>query len=242
MGCKPCINSPARDYYLALAHELVSNYDFEGIFNDMIIWPGVCYCPHCTARYWKEYNTEPPTIVDWDDPEWQRFQAARQRWLLEFTDAFTKTAKSVRSLTVAHQFATVFSNWAAGVPLEVGTKTCDFMGGDFYGGATMFSLACKAFDGLSRIRPFEFITYRTNNLTDFVTVKTPDELRVESPVPTIHSGSLLTIDAINPDGTINHQVYEYLRKNNEERAPYEPFLGGSLLGDSDFATAAAGQG
>lgn len=227
-----CINSPAREFYLALVHELVSNYEFEGMFNDMIAWKGVCYCHHCTARYWKEYGTEPPRIVDWDDPEWRRFQAARQRWLFEFADAFTKTVKSVRSITVGHQFSTVFSNWANGVPLEMGTQTCDFASGDFVGGAAGFSVACKAFDGLSRIRPFEFMTPRnTPNLSDHVTVKTPDELRVESLVPTIHSGAMLTIDAINPDGTINHDVYEYLRKFNEERAPYEPFLGGSLVGD-----------
>jgi hypothetical protein len=42
---------------------------------------------------------------------------------------------------------------------------------------------------------------------------------------------LLTIDAINPDGTINHNVYELLGKINRERAPYEPFLGGSLMAD-----------
>ena len=226
-----CINSPVRDYYLALAQELVSNYDFEGIFNDMIIWPGVCYCPHCVTRYRSEYHTEPPRIVDWNDPEWRRFQAARQRWLFEFADAFTKTVKKARPITVEHQFATVFSDWMAGVPLEMGTKTCDFVGGDFYGGPAQFSLACKAFNGLSRIRPFEFMTSRTNDLTDFVTIKPVDELRLESFVPTIHSGSLLTIDAINPDGTINHAVYEYLRVINEERAPYEPFLGGRLLGD-----------
>jgi hypothetical protein len=84
---------------------------------------------------------------------------------------------------------------------------------------------------LTRARPFEFMTSVTNNLRDHVTVKPLDELRIESFVPTIHSGAMLPIDAINPDGTLNHQPYEYLRKLNEERAPFEPFLGGSLLAD-----------
>jgi hypothetical protein len=226
-----CPNTPYRDYALALVRELVSNYDFEGIFNDMIIWPGVCYCPYCTARYWKEYNTEPPRIVDWDDPEWRRFQAGRQRWLFEFADEFTKTAKSVRPIHVEHQFATVFHDWRAGVSLRIGTEASDSVGGDFYGGLTQFSLACKAFNGLNRVRPFEFMTSATNNITDFVTMKPLDELRAESLLPTIHSAALLTIDACNPDGTINHNVYELLGKINRERAPYEPFLGGSLMAD-----------
>src|SRR5437016_4730402 len=35
-----CPNTPYRDYALALARELVTNYEFAGIFNDMILWPG----------------------------------------------------------------------------------------------------------------------------------------------------------------------------------------------------------
>ena len=226
-----CPNTPYRDYALSLARELVSNYDFEGIFNDMIIWPGVCYCPYCTTRFRKEHNAEPPRIVDWDDPAWRTFQAARERWLFEFADEFTKAVKNIRPILVEHQFSTIFSDWRAGIPLRMGTEACDSVGGDFYGGPPQFSLACKAFNSLNRVRPFEFMTSRTNDLTDFVTIKPMDEWRIESFVPTIHSGAALTIDAINPDGTINHQVYEYLAKLNAERAPYEPFLGGSLLGD-----------
>jgi hypothetical protein len=226
-----CPNTPYRKYAISLARELVSNYDFEEIFNDMILWPGVCYCPYCTTRFRKEYNAEPPRIVDWDDSIWRSFQAARERWLFEFAAEFTKAVKSVRPILVEHQFATVFSGWEAGVPLKMGTEACDSVGGDFYGGPGQFSLVCKAFNGLNRVRPFEFMTSRTNDLLDFVTIKPLDEWRIESFVPTIHSGASLTIDAINPDGTINHQVYEYLQKLNAERAPYEPFLGGSLLAD-----------
>jgi len=225
-----CINSPCRDYYLALARELVSNYKFEGIFNDMIMWPGVCYCSHCTARFWKEHNFEPPRVVDWDEPAWRAFQKAREWWMQEFAEEFTKTVKSVRPITVEHQFATVFSNWLNAIPLEMANAS-DFVGGDFYGGPGQFSLACKAFNGLTRHRPFEFMTSRTSDMTDFVTTKAMDELRIESLIPTIHSAALLTIDAINPDGTINHKVYEILGKINAERAPYEQFLGGTLVAD-----------
>jgi hypothetical protein len=226
-----CPNTPYRDYVLALTKELVSNYEFEGIFNDMIIWPGVCYCPYCTARFREEHNAEPPRIVDWNDPLWRTFQAARERWLYEFANDFTKTVKSIRAINVEHQFATVFSSWKAGVPLVMGTETMDSVGGDFYGGVGQFSLACKAFNSLNRVRPFEFMTSRTDDLEDFVTIKPVDQLRTESFLPSIYSGALLTIDAFNPEGTINHKVYEILGEINRERAPYEPFLGGKLLGD-----------
>ena len=124
--------------------------------------------------------------------------------------------KSIRPITVEHQFATVFTNWVNGVPLELGTEACDFVGGDFYGGPAQFSLVCKAFNGMSRMRPFEFMTSRTNDLTDFVTIKPKDELRLESFIPSLHSAALLTIDAFNPDGTINHNVYDELGKINRD--------------------------
>jgi hypothetical protein len=226
-----CINSPYRHYALALARELVTNYEFEGIFNDMILWPGVCYCPYCTARFWKEHNAEPPRVVDWDDSLWRTFQAARQRWMLEFAQEFTDTVKKVRSITVEQQFGTVFADWRAGVPLQLGTETCDYVGGDFYGGPAQFSLVCKAFNSLSRKRPFEFMTSLTSNLTDFVTLKPTQELQIESGVPMIHSAAFLAIDALKPDGTLHHEVYDMLRRINAERASYEPFLGGKLLAD-----------
>jgi hypothetical protein len=226
-----CINSPYRAYALALVRELVSNYEFEGIFNDMILWPGVCYCPYCTARFWKEHSAEPPRVVDWDDPLWRTFQAARQRWMLEFAKEFTATVKKARPITVEQQFATVFSDWTAGVPLQLGSEACDYVGGDFYGGPAQFSLVCKAFNSLTRERPFEFMTSLTSNLRDFVTFKPTAELRIEAGVPMVHSAASLFIDALKPDGTLHEKIYEVLRGINAERAPYEPFLGGKLLAD-----------
>ena len=39
------------------------------------------------------------------------------------------------------------------------------------------------------------------------------------------------IDAINPDGTLNHAVYDFMGKLNAQRDPYEPFYGGDLQAD-----------
>jgi hypothetical protein len=64
-----------------------------------------------------------------------------------------------------------------------------------------------------------------------VTIKTVEEIRIESFVPTLHSAALLLIDAINADGTLNPAVYDFMGRLNAERAPYEPFLGGDLLAD-----------
>jgi len=225
-----CPNSPYRDYVLACVQEIVGNYGIEGIFFDMAFWPDVCYCTHCTARFWREHNAELPRVVDWHDPTWRTFQKARQGWLLEFAQTVTNTVKKIRPITVNHQYSTIFHNWHLGVPLQM-TEACDYVGGDFYGGPAQQSLVCKAYYGLTQHRPFEFHTSRTHNPTDHVMMKPAEELRTESMVATLHGAGLLLVDYINADGTLNPQVYEAFKKLNGQRAVFEPFLGGELLAD-----------
>jgi hypothetical protein len=225
-----CPNSPYRDRAVAELRELVGNYDFEGIFLDMTFWPEVCYCPHCTERFRKEHSAEPPRIVNWDDPTWRLFQKARQKWMLEFALMVTRAIKNVRPITINHQYSTIFADWRLGAPLEL-RDACDYVAGDFYGGPTQYSLACKAYYGLTRMRPFEFMTSRTTNLNDFETTKPFYELLTSARVATLHSAADLTIDSFNPDGTLNSEVYKFLGQQNAKQAPYEPFLGGDMLAD-----------
>jgi hypothetical protein len=226
-----CPNSPYRDYVTACIREIAGNYDIDGMFFDMTFWPAVCYCPHCTARFREETGAELPRIVNWDDPTWRAFQAARERWLLEFAQLASDTARQTRpGITVNHQFSTIFHNWTLGVPLEH-TQASDYVGGDFYGGPLQSSLACKVYDGLTRSKPFEFHTSRTRIYTDHVTVKPMDEIRTESFVATLHSAALMLVDYVNADGTLNPEVYDFLGKLSQQRAAYEPYLGGQLQAD-----------
>ena len=225
-----CINSPYREHALACLRELVGNYDFGGIFLDMTFWPTVCYCPHCTARFWKEQNAEPPRIVDWTDPEWRAFQKARERWMREFALESTQAIKQTRPIQVFHQFSSIFDPWQYGISLEQ-NEASDFCSGDFYGGATEFSLVCKAYHSLSRTQPFEFMTSRTIGLGDFETTKPFGQLLLESSIPAVHSGACLFIDAFKPNGTVNTHAYECLSQIHAQHDPYEQFLGGELQGD-----------
>ena len=225
-----CINSPYREHAKACLRELVGNYEFSCIFVDMTFWPTVCYCPHCTARFWKEEKAEPPRIVDWTDPTWRSFQKARERWMREFALEITQTIKQTRPIQVTHQFSPIFDPWQFGVSLEQ-NEASDFCDGDFYGGAGEFSLVCKAYDGLTRTRPFEFMTSRTIGLGDFETTKPFEQALLESSVPTIHSGACLFIDAVKPNGRLNKQAYEFLSQIHARHDPYERYLGGDLQGD-----------
>jgi hypothetical protein len=225
-----CINSPYREHALACLRELVGNYDFGGIFLDMTFWPTVCYCPHCTARFWKEEHAEPPRLVDWTDPTWRAFQKARERWMREFALQTTQAVKQTRPILVFHQFSTIFDPWQFGVSLEQ-NEASDFCSGDFYGGAGEFSLVCKAYDGLTRTRPFEFMTSRTIGLGDFETTKPFGQMLLESSIPAVHSGACLFIDAVKPNGRLNPHAYEFLSQIHSQHDSYEQYLGGDLQAD-----------
>ncbi len=225
-----CPNTPYREHAFACLRELVGNYEIDGIFIDMTFWPGVCYCPYCTERFRKEAGAEPPRIVDWNDPVWRSFQAARERWLREFATAVTGAIKQTRAIPVNHQFSTAFAWWKHGVSLEQ-RESSDSCSGDFYGGAAQFSLVCKTYYGLTEKRPFEFMTSRCVSLGDFETIKPADILMTDAMIPTIHGGSYLLIDAIKPNGTLNHGAYQRIGEVNRAHDPYEPYLGGDLVAD-----------
>ena len=226
-----CANTPYRDYAFACLKEIVGNYPIEGVFIDMTFWRSACYCASCTDRYRSECKAEPPRVIDWNDPEWRKFQAARERWMMEFAQDLTNTIKKVRPITVTHNQAVIFDSWSAGQSPAM-AQACDYPGGDIYDGPAFYSLVSKTYNGLTRVHPFEYMTSRTYpGLGDHVTQKSFERLRMEAYAATLHCGALTLIDAINPVGTLNPNVYKLLGKLNEERAPYEPFLGGELQAD-----------
>ncbi len=225
-----CPNSPYREHALACLRELTKNYDFEAMFLDMTFWPAVCYCPHCTERFWREHQAEPPRTVNWNDPLWRSFQNAREQWMLEFAKDVTAAIKQTRPIQVYHQSGPVFVPWRFGVPLESHVAS-DFCSGDFNGEPAKFSLVCKTFLSLSLKPPFELMTSRTEGLNDFETTKPAETLLIETLFPTIHSSACLMIDAVKPDGTLNHAAYEYMGQVNAQHDPYEKFLGGEMLAD-----------
>ncbi len=226
-----CANTPYRDYAFACLKEIVGNYPIEGVFIDMTFWRSACYCASCTERFWSECNAEPPRVIDWNDPLWRKFQAARERWMLEFAQDLTSTIKKVRPITVYHNQAVIFDSWSAGQSPAM-SQASDYLGGDIYEGPAFYSLVSKTYDGLTPTHPFEYMTSRTGpGLGDHVTQKSLNRLRMEAFAATLHSAALSLIDAINPVGTLNPNVYKLLGKLNEERAPYEPFLGGELQAD-----------
>lgn len=55
-----CLNTPYRDYVLHQLREIVSGYDVDSIWIDLVDW-APCYCSYCKKRYSARYGEDLPT-------------------------------------------------------------------------------------------------------------------------------------------------------------------------------------
>ena len=228
-------NLEYRQFVVDQIKEMKEEYNnLDAIFYDMPFWSFPCYCEACKERYKKEYGVYPPIDVKFDNPEYLRFTKARQLWMGEFT-SFVKeeTLKAFKNITVEFNFAAVIGcDYTAG-STELINNDCEFAGGDLYGDLYNHSFVCKYYYQISNNQPFEYMTCRCNDLLREHTINKPEiQLENEVMLTTMHHGASLIIDAINPDGSLDHRVAQTLGRVFEKQIPYEPFMSnGELLGD-----------
>ena len=209
------------------AREILTRYDVDAFFFDMVWWMSVCVCDSCRARFRAEAGAEIPTVVDWLDPRWCTFQSARERWLTEFAHELRDTVRALRSgIPVYHNFALGAANWTRAVSFD-SAAAHDFLGGDFYGGSEEQSLVSHLMLNLSAHRPVEFMTTVTANLVEHERLKSDEELATQGLTATACHAAFLAILAFDPDGAVNPAGVERVRRLFELTAPYEPFLGGT---------------
>jgi hypothetical protein len=228
-----CPNNPSYREHTALQiRELCGRYEFEGMFFDMTFWLTICHCPFCIDRYSKETSEVIPDIVDWYDPKWILFQQKREEWITEYTRWATSVVKDENpSLTVEYNFATASSHWIFGVTEGI-AQSGDYTGGDLFGGISQQSFICKLYGNMTASPPFEYMTSRCDpNLAFHTTTKSESSLEQHVFTALAHHGAFLIIDAIDPDGTIQEELYRRMDRIFLNSMKYEPFLGGSLVAD-----------
>lgn len=223
-----CPNNPGyRELVAAHLGELAGGYDFDGFFIDMNLWPQVCLCPHCVERFQKETGRrEIPGAVNWLDPAWCDFAAARERWICDYAGVMKDQLKGLKpGMSVYHNYASAPSSWIFGNPLEA-ARHQDFLGGDFYGSPVEQQFVVKLMMGLTENKPVEFMTTSCVSLLDHVRQKRFEEMEMQAFAATLYSSAFLFINAIDPVGTVNPATYDWIGQIFKKTAPYEPFLGG----------------
>ena len=226
-----CPNSPYRDYAAALTAEICEKYACEGLRFDMTFWPSVCYCRWCRERFAAEEGADLPTLVNWEDPAWVRFQRARERWLVDFAHLYTSTVHRLRPEAPAeHQSSTYPQGWRFGVTARLAEEN-EFLQGDFYGTRLQGSFARKLFYNLSPHLPYAFETSLEVGLTEHTALKPEELLRAKAYSCLADAGAFVFIDGIDPVGTMRPAGYQRMGRIFSETNAYEPFLGGDLCQD-----------
>ncbi|MFH1615473.1 MAG: alpha-L-fucosidase [Planctomycetota bacterium] len=222
-----CPNMPEyRAYAIGHVDEIMRTYDFDGMFTDMTFWGFVCYCDHCQQRYKQEYGKSIPEVVNWFDPEWVKFERARNRWMVEFIRDLRAAVKTAKPDAIyGPQYAGLMGPWLQGFPIEEADYV-DYVIGDCYAHRAQQSITCKTFYNLLDSHAFQFAVPRCLHVSDHVTQKSDAYLEAQLFLAIAHNGSLKVIDGINPDGTLERDVYEYIGKVFEKTIPYEKYLGG----------------
>lgn len=211
-------NAEYRAFTIAQILEVIA-YDVDGIFNDMTFWPGICVCPSCRTKYLAQTGREIPRKIDWRNPEWVTFQRFREECMAGFTQDITAAIKAAKDMTVTHQTSTIMHGWTQGYTLGI-AAACDYTSGDFYGGKYQHILGSKVLAAATRNLPYEFMTSRCVNLRDHTSMKSEAELTAEAATTLANAGAYFFIDAINPDGTLESEVYDRLGNVSRKLAPF----------------------
>lgn len=223
-------NEEYRKYVKACLEEMAKNYEFESIFLDMPFWPEVCYCPSCRKKYYEATGREMPRIINWDDPEFREWQLLREKWMGEFAHFTAECIKNIQpDVTIEQNLSVMVSSWVYGSSEWI-ADTCDYAGGDLYGGFLEESFISKYYRNISKTLPFEFITSRCDpSLSYHTTTKSEEELLLYTMISLFHNGALSICDGMNPDGTIAEPVYRTVIKNVfKESEKYSKYVGGEL--------------
>ena len=203
-----CPNHPGYVEFSKQQLSEIAAYDVAGFFIDMSFWPLICQCDGCKARYLAETGSEIPQTINWENPEWIRFQRAREDWMGDFARTLTNHLKSIKpELTVTHQFSPVLHGWFLGQNTGI-VAASDYASGDFYGGKYQQRLGTKIMSAYSRSIPYEFMTSRCVHLRDHTSIKSEEELFLHAGTTLANGGAYFFIDAINPDGTLNESTYQ----------------------------------
>lgn len=203
-----CLNHPAYRAFADAQIDEILAYPVDAMFFDMVWWNGVCTCPSCEARYRQETGAEIPATVDWNDPDWCRFQARREAWLAQFARDLRGRVKAARpEMEVYHNFALGLSNWTRGVSLD-SIDGHDFLGGDFHGGTREQLLINRLLRAATPLRPAEYMSTVGTDLTQHTRLHPAATLRRKALAALSADNAFLAILAIDPDGRIDPLAVE----------------------------------
>ncbi len=216
-----CLNSPYRDYFHALVYEMVSKYDIDGLWIDMIgFFSGDCVCEHCKKKYREQTGCDIPEIIDWTDENYIRYVKFKFDTVADYTRGIRDAALRAKPhISTSFQCAGWNSPHSVGLANEY-FSLMDYVSGDFYAERHRTDVICRLLPNLTENAPFEYMISRAPDLTYHTAVKDKSEILLQAYTAFLCGGSFLFIDAIDPDGSLNPDFYTLMRDVRNELEPF----------------------
>ena len=96
----------------------------------------------------------------------------------------------------------------------------DYVSGDFYADRDATDIVCRLLPNLSQNNPFEYMISRAPRLKYHTAIKDKSEILLQAYTAFLCGGSFLFIDAIDPDGRLNVELYKMMADVKRELEPF----------------------
>jgi len=212
-----CINSPYRDFFFAQLKELVSNYNFSGLFLDILHsgfggYMAPCYCPHCQELWRKKYGKKIPHPLEGEEKA--HYLDFRDRFVADFLSQARKIVQdSGKNIPMTHNCLFVFDydDYLA-IEAEPG-------GYDYYAN----SMKPKILKAYAKGRDVEIYTGRFNQFWDF-SLKPIELLTWEVSTILAHNAAVCIIDQPHIDGSLDPPAYHTIKESFKQVQRIEPYV------------------
>lgn len=217
-----CPNTTYFDYVRDQITQLVTDYEFDGLWIDMIGWfDNVCYCDACREKFRSQTGKELPEVIDWADETWRQFHEFREESINAMAEMIRETTRKIRpSVSVTQQFSSWERGWV-GAANKTFLAQSDYVAGDFYVGSTEQSVICKFLNNITMNRPIEYMVSRCLTLEQHTTNKSKELLAAQRAAAIANNTAFVFIDAIDPVGTVNPKIFKLMGTIFDELEVYE---------------------
>jgi len=216
-----CLNSPYAEMFHSLVYEMVSQYNIAGLWVDMVgFFMSDCHCEWCKKKYKEQTGFDLPTTISWKDENYIRYIQFKFDTVAKYAEGISNAARRAKpDITLSYQCA----SWPLAPWTGIGDdyfKTMDYVAGDFYADRDSTDIVCRLLSKLTQDSPFEYMISRAQSLDYHTAIKDKSEILLQAYTAFLCGGAFLFIDAIDPDGGMNLNLYKMMREIKDELSPF----------------------
>jgi hypothetical protein len=223
-----CLNSPYRDLVHTQLHELLSKYELDGVWSDMIHGQP-CFSPYCQHTY-AEHNGGRALPRSPQDADYVNFLRWQREYIYDYIASCRAVVKAARpeAAFLINFFGTTYTHPREGLatPHLALSDMGSTEGYTEWHGLLFPGYAARYMRMGTLDRPSEVLIGRFVNTWDF-TLRPPAQVRFEAFSAAASGAAVCLDDEPYHDGSLEPRVYDQLADAYSEVEKREPYLIGA---------------